>query len=323
MGHSQKGWTDGEIGRAWIEDFDKKTRDKANGRKRYLLVDGHNSHYTVDFLTYALDSNIDVLCYPPHCTHIYQGLDVVIFAPLKKYWQEERDREEREHSRKVSKTNFLLVYSRAHMRALTPTNIKSAFKKTGVYPYDPSVITIDMLAPARETSTEHHEIVPLKTPVRVVVNAFTKLERERRELSKTRREDPGPSDNNDKASDVPHHLISAFSHLSETLQHPLFTDKPLGSHTSPPQFHTAMISPVKRHSDLIWFAPQTKHEKLLQEALHDAEVHKAELKGQLHGQQAALVLQNVFCDHLQNENHRQDDKLKKKWKCGCEGKGSQ
>lgn len=84
-----------------------------------------------------------------------------------------------------------------------------------------------------------------------------------------------------------------------------------------------MISPVKRHSDLIWFAPQTKHEKLLQEALHDAEVHKAELKGQLHGQQAALVLQNVFCDHLQNENHRQEDKLKKKWKCGCEGKGSQ
>ena len=172
-----------------------------------------------------------------------------------------------------------------------------------------------MLAPARETSIVHHEIVPLKTPVRVIVNAFTRLERERRELSQTGREDPGPSDNNNKASansDIPHHLISAFSHLSETLQHLLFTDKPLGSHTSPPQFHTAMISLVKRHGDLIQFVPQAEHKKLLQEALHDAEVREAELKGQLRGKQAALVLQNVFCDQLRNEIHRQENKLKKK-----------
>ena len=73
-----------------------------------------------------------------------------------------------------------------------------------------------------------------------------------------------------------------------------------------------MISPVKQHGDLIRFAPQTEHEKLLQEALRDAEVQEAELKGQLPGQQAALVLQNVFCDRLRNEIHGQEDKLKKK-----------
>jgi hypothetical protein len=285
LGHSRKGWTDGEIGREWIEDFDKKTRAKADGRKRYLLVDGHNSHYTVEFLTYAVDNNIAVLCYPSHCTHIYQGLDVVIFSPLKKFWQQERDREERENGQKVSKSNFLSVYGRAHLRALTQVNIKAAFRKTGVYPFNPSVITDDKLAPARETAIEHHAIVPLKTPVRVLVNAFTKLERRRRAAAERtdNGSDPGLLYEEEAStdSDVPNELISAFAHLSKTSQHPLFTNKPLGSHTSPPEFHTAMISPVKRHGDLLTVEVQTEHKRLLQAALRDAEICEAELKGQL------------------------------------------
>lgn len=41
------------IGRLWIQDFDEKTRAKANGRARLLLVDGHNSHYTKEFLEFT------------------------------------------------------------------------------------------------------------------------------------------------------------------------------------------------------------------------------------------------------------------------------
>jgi hypothetical protein len=312
LGHSKKGWTDGEIGREWIEDFDRKTREKANGRKRYLLVDGHNSHYTVEFLTYAIEHEIAVLCYPSHCTHIYQGLDVVIFSPLKKYWQEERDREEREKGRKVSKTNFLSVYGRAHLRALTPENIKAAFRKTGVYPYDPSVVTEDMLAPAREMAIKHHAIVPMETPVRVLVDAFTNLERRRRAAATDDGSDEDFEEQEILGDNVPRELKSAFAHLSNTVQHPLFTDKPLGSHTLPPQFHTTMVSPVKRHGDLLVVEPQTDQEKLLREALQDAEIREAELKGQIRGQQAALVLQNHYCDRLRNEIHGQEDKRKKK-----------
>lgn len=172
----KKGWTDGEIGWEWIEDFDKKTGAKANGCKRYLLVNGHNSHYTVEFLTYAFEHNITALCYPSYCTHIYQGLDVVIFSPLKKYWQQECNWEEHEKGQKVSKAKFLLVYSCAHLWALTPENIKAAFRKTDVYLYNPFIITEDKLTPAHEMAIEHHSIVPLETPVHVVVDAFTNIE---------------------------------------------------------------------------------------------------------------------------------------------------
>ena len=49
----------------------------------FLSMAGHNSHYTVEFLKYAIDNNIAVLCYSSHCTHLYQGLDVIIFSPQK------------------------------------------------------------------------------------------------------------------------------------------------------------------------------------------------------------------------------------------------
>jgi len=46
LGHSKKGYTNGEIGIEWIKHFDQHTKVKANGHVRLLLVDGHNSHYT-------------------------------------------------------------------------------------------------------------------------------------------------------------------------------------------------------------------------------------------------------------------------------------
>lgn len=73
---------DGEIGVEWIKKFDKHTKEKTDGHDRLLIVDGHNSHYTRGFLQYARARQIHVICYPVHATHVYQGLDVVIFAVL-------------------------------------------------------------------------------------------------------------------------------------------------------------------------------------------------------------------------------------------------
>ncbi|KIO00325.1 hypothetical protein M404DRAFT_16389 [Pisolithus tinctorius Marx 270] len=129
VAHSPKGWTDGAIGRLWIEDFDNKT-------SCLLLVDGHNSHYTKEFLNYARECNIHVLCYPTHATHIYQGLDVIVFSPLKNYWTEAHDNFESSTHQKITKNNFITIYKRACLKALTPETIHSAFRVTGVWPLD-------------------------------------------------------------------------------------------------------------------------------------------------------------------------------------------
>ena len=48
---SENGWTDSEIGRNWLEHvFDAETAEKAKGKPQVLIVDGHSSHYTADFI---------------------------------------------------------------------------------------------------------------------------------------------------------------------------------------------------------------------------------------------------------------------------------
>ena len=75
------------------------------------------------FLEYARDHRIHVLCYPAHATHVYQGLDVVIFSPLNIAWTEARNAFKCDTRQKVTKENFLAVYGAAHVKALTPENI--------------------------------------------------------------------------------------------------------------------------------------------------------------------------------------------------------
>ena len=128
IGYSKRGWTDSELGVEWIKHFDEHTKAKSAGRPRLLLVDGHASHCTLDFLKYAQAHNIHVLCYPAHTTHIYQSLDVGVFAILKKAWTKERDAWERLTRESVSKENFLEILGRAWISAVTPTNIKAAWE---------------------------------------------------------------------------------------------------------------------------------------------------------------------------------------------------
>ncbi|EIW58642.1 DDE-domain-containing protein, partial [Trametes versicolor FP-101664 SS1] len=165
LGYSKKGYVNGEISAEWIKQFDKHTKEKAAGRRRLLLVDGHNSHYTFEFLDYARKNRIHVLCYPSHSTHVYQGLDVVIFSVLKQHWKRARDTLER-RGEKVTKATFLSVYGGVHVAALTPANIKAAFRKTGVEPFNPDVITADLMAPSLETSSQGHLPFMQTSPVR-------------------------------------------------------------------------------------------------------------------------------------------------------------
>ncbi|EJF61500.1 DDE-domain-containing protein [Dichomitus squalens LYAD-421 SS1] len=151
LGHLPKGYVDGEIRIEWIKNFNKHMKEKAAGRRRLLLVDGHASHYTFGFLDYAQKNNILVLCYPSHSTHVYQGLDIVIFGVLKRSWTKARDNYERTIG-VVNKTNFLEVYATAHVEALTVANINTTFKKTGVVPLNHDVITLQAMTPSLESS---------------------------------------------------------------------------------------------------------------------------------------------------------------------------
>jgi polyhydroxyalkanoate synthesis regulator phasin len=145
--HSGNGWTNSDIAMEYLERHfgpGSVSERKAAGAVRVLCFDGHTSHVNGRFLQYCVDHRIIPICLPPHTTHKLQPLDVGIFSPYKNYYSEELKRRFDRHERSVTKQNFHKVLLSARPRAFREENIKSAFRKTGLFPADPSDIISDL-----------------------------------------------------------------------------------------------------------------------------------------------------------------------------------
>ena len=53
---------------------------------KLLTLDGHGSHLNIEIINLYQENNIYLYCSPPHTTHIFQPLGVVIFHPVKAHF---------------------------------------------------------------------------------------------------------------------------------------------------------------------------------------------------------------------------------------------
>ena len=138
-GFSPKGWMDQELFKFWfLKHF---LRYAPRTRPLFLLLDGHTSHFCPDTIRLAAKEKVIVFTFPPNTTHLTQPLDKGIFGPLKIYWRNECHNYIRENPHKVvNKYSFCTLFSKAWMKSMTPANIISAFRTTGVYPVNRAAV---------------------------------------------------------------------------------------------------------------------------------------------------------------------------------------
>ena len=150
---SPNGWTDQDLGYLWLRDvFDPQTTAINPTRAtRLLLLDGHNSHCSIEFLTLAKSKNIEILCLPPHTTHALQPCDIGVFSPLASHWAAEVEKAFDSGSG-VSRQTFLKVYHRACEQAITAQTIQAAWRKAGIYPLNYNEIPASAYLPAMNTT---------------------------------------------------------------------------------------------------------------------------------------------------------------------------
>jgi hypothetical protein len=140
---SPSGWTSNEIGLAWLKQvFDRETKAKARSSWRLLILDGHGSHVTMDFISYCDQNKILLAIYPPHSTHTLQPLDVVMFAPLAAAYKAELAAfmENSQGLTAITKRDFYRLFNAAWTSSFTEKLITKAFAATGLYPFNPDVI---------------------------------------------------------------------------------------------------------------------------------------------------------------------------------------
>lgn len=64
-----------------VSDSNRHTGGCRKGRKRLLILDGHGSHRTKEFLDHCDARGVIPFGLPPNLTYVLQPLDVVIFQP--------------------------------------------------------------------------------------------------------------------------------------------------------------------------------------------------------------------------------------------------
>ena len=153
---THNGWTTNEKGLEWVEHFDEHTRARSVGKFRLLILDGHESHHSMEFEEYCKKNNIVPLCMPAHSSHRLQPLDVGCFSALKAAYGIAIEDLMRRYITHISKEDFFPAFYRAFNAALTPKNIQSGFRGTGLVPFDPEYVIsqLDAAQAARTPSPE-------------------------------------------------------------------------------------------------------------------------------------------------------------------------
>jgi hypothetical protein len=134
---SDNGWTTDELGAEWIRHFHRHTESRSSGAYRLLILDGHSSHATPEFDLFCTENKIITLCMPAHTSHLLQPLDVGCFSPLKTAYGHEVSELARQGVFHVDKRDFLWIYQRIRLIALSDQNMKAGFQATGLIPFSP------------------------------------------------------------------------------------------------------------------------------------------------------------------------------------------
>jgi hypothetical protein len=140
---SLTGWTNNDVGLAWLEQvFDRYTKAEARRSNRLLILDGHGSHVTMDFIDYCDRNKILLIVLPPHSTHTLQPLDVCLFKPLSQAYSSELSSfiQRSQGLLPIKKGDFLPLFWEAWTSSFTQKTILKSFEATGISPMNPDVI---------------------------------------------------------------------------------------------------------------------------------------------------------------------------------------
>lgn len=100
----------------------------------------------------ARDNGVILLCFPNHCTHKLQPLDVGFMKPLNTYYDKEATNFLRTNGGNVITVKQVAdICGLAYIKATSMSTAINAFKKTGIWPLNPDVFT-DVNFMAAETT---------------------------------------------------------------------------------------------------------------------------------------------------------------------------
>ncbi|XP_012549673.2 uncharacterized protein LOC105842267 [Bombyx mori] len=200
---SDSGFINTDLYLEWLHHFKDYTSPTVDNPV-LLIIDNHSSHISLQGTLYCRQHNIIVLTLPPHSSHKLQPLDRAIYSPLKSQYAIKADKWMAQHpGRSINQYQVTLIFNRAFLKIATVGNAASAFRVTGIYPFNndlfteadfaPSSVT-DMFCPTSDTvlqnpstssslGLDHHIVSVAPVPQELVASASADLSETQFEIS--------------------------------------------------------------------------------------------------------------------------------------------
>ena len=132
---SETGWSNSATFQNYLANHFLKHVNISEGQTHLIIFDGHKSHVSLTLTNWGKEHGIVFYILPPHTSHVTQPLDVACFGPLKAMYNIECQTYMRQNpGHTINRYVVAELSSKAYLKAFSPSNIVSAFRKTGVFP---------------------------------------------------------------------------------------------------------------------------------------------------------------------------------------------
>ena len=94
MGMQPNAWMTRWLFQSWISYFLECLKNGPgvdHSNHHLLILDGYNSHVTLEVVKISMDNGLDIVSLPSYTSHALQPLDVACFKPFKTAFKKCRD----------------------------------------------------------------------------------------------------------------------------------------------------------------------------------------------------------------------------------------
>ena len=114
-----------------------------------ILYDGHKSHISLTLSDWAKKHNVTLFVLPPHSSHLTQPLDVTVFGPFKAIYNSKCQAYMKKFpGANITSYQIAELTNKPYLKALSAENLISAFRRTGIHPFNNKAIPDSEVAPS-------------------------------------------------------------------------------------------------------------------------------------------------------------------------------
>lgn len=156
---TRTGWMNEDIWPEFLDHLIQHTKCTPD-HPMLLILDNLKAHISLKAVEKTKSDGIVLLTLPPHTSHHMQPLDVAVYGLSKTIYSRALDGWMRSNQGKTASIYQILGLVNQAFLSVTPRNITSGFKSTGIFPYNSSVFPEEAFAPSMLSDRPNPELQP-------------------------------------------------------------------------------------------------------------------------------------------------------------------